>query len=208
MKTLEKGQDKIKKICDVLRNEALEPAKQQEETIIKAAEEKAAQIVQEAEQEVKRMREEARLTNEHERTVFLSSLTQASIQTKETLRQDIEHKFFSDILVESLNKKLADPEVIASLIAGIVKAIEKDGLSTELSVIIPKTVSAEEVNRFLVKEAIQKLGKGPIAIGNFGGGVQVKLVDKKITLDITDKALVDYLKGFLRKGYRELVFVK
>ena len=50
MKSLEKGEEKIQKICDVLRRETLEPAQLEAEGVIEQAKEKAAGIVREAEQ--------------------------------------------------------------------------------------------------------------------------------------------------------------
>ena len=49
MKTLDKGPDKVRQICNVLRNEALEPAKIESQAIIDAANAEAERIIKEAE---------------------------------------------------------------------------------------------------------------------------------------------------------------
>ena len=48
MKGLETGKDKIQKICDALRKETLEPAKQEAREIVENAHLKADEILQEA----------------------------------------------------------------------------------------------------------------------------------------------------------------
>ena len=45
MKGIDAGKDKVKKICDVLRKETLEPARKEAEEIIQQAEAKAAEIL-------------------------------------------------------------------------------------------------------------------------------------------------------------------
>ena len=65
---------------------------------------------------------------EQERNVFYSALQQAAKQMVEGLRQEIEHKFFNAELHHILEKQLADPKIVANLVNGIVKAIEKEGL--------------------------------------------------------------------------------
>ena len=48
MKELETGKNKIQKICDVLRNETLDPAKQEAREIIENAHIQAAKIIEDA----------------------------------------------------------------------------------------------------------------------------------------------------------------
>ena len=71
---------------------------------------------------------------------------------------------------------------------------------------IPQKVSAQEVNALLLTHVAQKLKDHPIEVGNFSGGVQVKLVGKKMTLDLTDQALKELLANFARKDFRQTIF--
>src|SRR5688572_23591768 len=207
MKTLDTGPDKIKKICDILKRETLEPAKQEADKIVKEAQERAERMIEEAEKQAQKLIEDTRVMMEQERNVFLSSLTQASKQSVEALKQIIEQKLFNETIEETITKHTSDPKIIANLINAIVKAVEKEGLSTEISAIIPKTVSAEEVNRHLTKEVLAKLEKHSVVLGPITGGAQVKLIDKQLTLDITDKVLSDFLKHYVRKDFRKLIFI-
>lgn len=206
MKSLEKGQDKIQKICDKLRKETIEPAKVDAKNIIEEAKKEAEKLVAEAEQHVQMLIKQARGQIEQERNVFHSSLQQAAKQALEALRQEIEQKFFNEELQAILEKELANPTLIADLINGLVTAIEKEGISTDLSVSIPRHVSAEDVSHLLLEGVRKKLKNKPMEVGHFAGGVQVKLHGKKMTIDFTDQSLKELLANYARKDFRQMIF--
>ncbi len=206
MRSLEKGQDKIQKICDKLRRETLEPAKEDAQEILADARKKAENIKVEAEHHAEHLIKQARGQIEQERNVFYSSLQQAAKQTVEGLRQEIEHKLFNEELQSLLEKHLADPKVVAELINGIVKAIEKEGLATDLTAVIPRLVSAEEINLLLLEGIRKRLQGKPLEVGSFAGGAQVKLHGKKMTLDLSDQAIKEMLANYMRKDFRKLIF--
>lgn len=206
MRSLEKGQDKIQKICDKLRHETLEPAEKEAQRIVEEAEKKAEATQAEAERHVDQLIKQARGQIEQERNVFHSALQQAAKQTVEGLRQEIEHKLFNEELQQILDKQMADPRVIAELISGIVKAIEKEGLTTDLTAVIPRVVLPDDVNALLVESVRKRLKGKPLEIGSFAGGAQVKLIGKKMTIDLTDQAIKELLANYIRKDFRKLIF--
>jgi len=206
MKSLEKGEEKIQKICDVLRRETLEPAQLEAEGVIEQAKEKAAGIVREAEQNAEKIVEDARKSIEQERNVFHSSLEQAATQSLESLRQSIEHKLFNSEIESEIKQKSSDPNVIARLIDSIIKAIDEEGVSVDLSAVIPQVVSADEVNRLLGEKVLKRLKEQSVVVGHFDGGAQIKIHDKKMTIDITDSAIKELLSSYVRKDFRELLF--
>ncbi len=206
MKTLERGQDKIQRICDKIRHETLEPAKQEAQAVIAAAKKKAEHLVAEAEHQAEQLIQHARAQIEQDRHVFLSSLEQAAKQTLGSLRQDIEQRFFNEGLQDLLAKQLASPQLIANLINGIVKALKRDGIEADLKAIIPHSVSPTDISSLLLDEVCKKLKDKPLEIGGFAGGAQVKLQDKKMTIDLTDQALKELLANYMRKDFRQLIF--
>jgi V/A-type H+/Na+-transporting ATPase subunit E len=201
MKTLEKGQDKIQKICDKIRRDTIEPAKQEAHTIIEEAQRKAEEILREAERQKEQLGIQAKAQIEQERKVFHSSLQQAAKQTIESLRQEIEQKFFNEELQTLLEKPLSDPKLLADLLNGIVKAIDKEGLSTDISI-----VSADDVTPLLLDGIRKRLKEKSVEVGHFSGGVQVKLIGKKMTLDVSDQALKELISNYVRKDFRQLLF--
>jgi V/A-type H+-transporting ATPase subunit E len=206
MKTLEKGQDKIQKICDKIRRETLEPAKEEAESIIVAAKKKAEEIVKEAEHHAEQLIKQAKVKIEQERTIFHSSLQQAAKQMLESLRQQIEVSFFNEELQSVLAKNLSHPQLIADLINSLVKAVEKEGIRTDFSAVIPRSVSPDDVTDLLLDSIKKRLQAAPLEIGHFAGGAQVKLVGRKMTLDLTDQALKELLANYVRKDFRQIVF--
>ena len=167
MKTLDKGQDKIKQISEQLRHEVLEPAKEEAKKVIAEAHERAAGIVANAHKEAEAIVEEGRKAVEQERNVFHSSLAQAGRQGMEALRQNIEHHLFSDQLHTAFTTETNNPKVIASLIDAIVKAIEKEGISADLVAYVSKTVSPKEVNQHLLAGTLKKLKGEGVELGGF-----------------------------------------
>lgn len=208
MKTLEEGQQKIKKISDKLRYDVLQPAQEEAQKIIDEGKRKADELIVKAEEEIEKKREAGRLAIEQERNVFMSSLEQASKQSLEALRQDIEKKFFNEHLQKLLEQELTDPQVISKLINAMVESLKQDGLDANLEVLIPKTVNPKEVNQLLVGDFLQKLNGQSVLLGEFTGGVRLKVVDKQMTLEISDTAIKDMLVNYIRKDFRKLVFGK
>jgi V/A-type H+/Na+-transporting ATPase subunit E len=203
---MKQHQDKIKEICTVLRQETLEPAKLEAQEILHAANERAREIVEEAEREAQKQLESARKAIEQERMVFQTALEQAANQALEAIRQRLETSLFNPELSRILDAETARPDVIARLINAIVKAIESEGISTDVSALVPKAVSVEEVNRLLLEGILEKLKEKSAVIGNFSGGVKVQLHDKKLTIDVTNEALKELLTTYIRKDFRKLFF--
>ncbi len=205
-KTLEKGESRIQKICDALRQETLEPAKEEARQLIESAKLNAAEIVKEAENNSRKLLENSKKKIEQERNVFQSSMEQAAKQSIEELRQNIEKKLFQPELERILSQELTKPNVIAQLISTMVKAIEKDGISADFSAIIAQTATPQEINALVGKGIVDKLKEKSVVVGQFPGGAQLKLHDKKMTIDITDTALRELFSRYLGKEFRKLLF--
>lgn len=207
MKTLEKGQEKIKKICDLLREESLEPAKREGERIVDEAQRQAQSLIAQAEQEAGRIVAEARKEMEQEKNAFEASLLLSSKQALESLREEIEKKFFNEHLPSVISKNAADPKVVAELLSAIVQALKKDGLAAELNAIVPNSIQPRQVNELLLADVLNTLKDKSVQIGNFGGGVQLKIDKKNLTIDVSDRALKELLSTYLvRKDFRKMIF--
>ena len=207
MKTNEQAQDKIKRICSALRDETLEPAQKEAESIIRDAREQAEKIIAEANKAAEKLASSAKLEIEREKNVFHSSLQQASKQSVEALRQEIENKFFNKNLYELIKKNGADPQLIANLINAIAKSIEKDGLRANLTALIPEVISAKQVNELLLQDVLKVLQNQTVDLGDFAAGAQMKLDKESITIDISEHAIKELLASHVvRKDFRKMVF--
>jgi V/A-type H+-transporting ATPase subunit E len=207
MKTLEKGREKIKSICEALREETLEPAKKEAQRIIDEAHKLAESILAEAQRKAEQLQESARGVIAQEQNAFDSSLQQAAKQSVEALRQSIEAKFFNENLRDIIDQTSTDPKLVAKLIDAIVVALNKEGVKADLTALVPNTVSASEVASFLIKDTLNSLGDGGLLAGEFAGGAKVKLNNKRLTIDLSDEALKELLSGYIvRRDFRKLVF--
>ncbi|MBI2743483.1 MAG: V-type ATP synthase subunit E [Chlamydiales bacterium] len=206
MKGIESGKEKVKKICDALRKETLEPALLEAEEIVLRAREEAEKIIAHAKKQASLLLDEGKEKLVREQATFQSALNQASKQTLQFLRQTIEEKLFNRELSHQLSKPLQNPQVLANLISAVIKAIEKEGKETDLSAFIASSIPAKEVNALLAKEILERLKEKSVLISQIGGGVEVKLKKENITLDLSDTALYELIAGYIRKDFRETFF--
>ena len=70
------------------------------------------------------------------------------------------------------------------------------------------TLAARQVNELLLEEIKNRLLDSSVQIGDFNGGVKVQLVDMKITLDISDEAIIYLIADYIHSDFRELLFNK
>lgn len=206
MKGLDTGKDKIQKICDTLRKETLEPAKQEAREIVENAHMQAAEIVKEAKQKASHMMQIAEKEMEEKKRVFQSSLNLACRQGIDFLKGRIEKEIFNTELAQMVKKEMADPKLIANLLNHLVKTLEEQGVEEELTVAIPKSISPRSINELLAARVLDKLQNRSVTIGDFEGGVQIQMKDRKITIDISDTVVRELIAQYIRRDFRDLLF--
>jgi len=206
MEEVETGSERVKKICDALRRDTLEPAKRQAEEIVLQAKKEAEGLLEEAKRDIEALRKEAREEIERQKNVFHSSLYQSCKQALETLKQSIEEKFLNHELMHLLQQPLQIPEVLAQLVQAVIQAVEKEGTQADLSVYIPAAIPARAVNERLGKALLDRLKEKSVLLSPIGGGIALKLHEQHITIDISDVALKELVAGYIRKDFRELFF--
>lgn len=208
MKGLETGKDKVKKICDVLKRETLEPAKHQADEIIESAKRHADEILADAHKEAKKMVDDAHVEIEKQKSIFQASLAQACRQTLEALKEKIEHKLFDPELSKLIAKPMQDPKLMAQLINAIIHALEKEGTKSDLSVVVSSAISAKAINELLASEVVQRLKEKGVLISSIGGGIEVRLLNNNITIDLSNETIKELVATYIRKDFREYLFGK
>lgn len=207
MKVLKSASDKIQEICDVIREESLEPAKQEAARLIEEAEIEARRIKHEAEKEAEKALSEAQASIRQERNVFESSLRQAARQATEALRQAITENLFNREMGRIVENGSSGSDVVSKLVDAIVSALKKEGIEAPLSAYIGKALSPQDVNKALLSDVLKSLSGQSVKVGNFKGGAAVKVEGKSLTIDITDSALKELFAQYLKKPeFRELIF--
>lgn len=200
------AQDKLKQICDALREETLKPAEEEAGSIVHNAREQAKRIVEEAKEEAQRIIRSAEETADQTLKKGEAALVQAGKRSLENLKQAVETKIFRESLGEWLDHVATDPEVSAKLVQALVQAVDAQGISGNLSAYIGKHVSARAVNEALGKEITSKLKEKGVSVGNFSGGAQLKVEERNWVLDMSSEVLLDLLTRFLQKDFREMIF--
>lgn len=208
MKGLETGKDKVKKICDVLKRETLEPAQLEAQEIIDTARRRVDEMIAEAHRKIEEMHEIAHLEIQQQKAVFEASLSQACRQTLEAFREKIEQKLFNRELSRLITEPLQEPKVIAKLIEVVIQAIKREGIESDLSAAISSAVPAQEVNALLSREILEQLKEKSVLLSSLGGGVEIKVVDENMTIDLSDNAFKELIARYIRKDFRELLFGK
>lgn len=206
LKEIETGKEKVRKICDVLRRETLEPARLEAAELIRLAKLQAEEIINNAKASSEKIHAEAMASLEKQKSVFAASLHQAGKQALEALRNEIEGKLFNPALSGILARPLQDSKVVLDLIKAVLSAIEKEGLDTDFDVSVPASVSVKEINAAVLGQVGEKLRSGSVVAGSMKGGVEVKLFKENITIDLTDEAVKEWLSKYIRRDFRKILF--
>ncbi len=203
---MQPGKEKIKKICDTLREETIEPAKQEAKEILENAHLQAKSIIDEAKKKSEDILKKNREQLEKEKQVFLSALILASKQSLAALKQMIDEKLFSETLSNVLVEKTSQKEVVEKLLEAVVEAIKKEGIEGDISAYIPKKLSSEEIAKSLMKSVLERLKDKQVCVADIAGGVKVALKDQKVTLDISDEAIKELVAKYIHRDFRQMLF--
>lgn len=206
MKYKETGKEKVQQICDLLKKETLEPAHEEAKKIIKQAQAHADQIIEGAKSESDQIFKAMKADMEKEKRVFDAAMNLACKQAITSLKQEIEHRIFNEALLTEVRGAASKPELIAQIIQSICEGIAKEGIEGRLQAFVPNTTSPKDIASQLASQIVEKIGKEGISLGDFAGGAQVKIVEKNLILDMSDKALRKFLADFIREDLRELIF--
>lgn len=202
---LESGTDKVKEICEILRNETIQPAKDEALRIIADANAEAEAIVAKANEDADDIMNNLKRDLEKMQSVANASIELAIKQGIAKLRQLV-MDMFNDELHALADEKMKDTEVMVKLVDALVVSIEKEGIKSDLEAVIGKDVSKEDLIGKLASNVREKLEKGGVELGQFHAGVVIKMVDKRMAIEMTDKAVVELISTYISDELREKLF--
>lgn len=206
MKGLETGKEKIQKLCDALKKETLEPAKQEAREIVENAHLQAEEIVRKAKEKAEEFLHKAKSEMEEKSKIFHASLQLAARQGLELLKQKIEEQLFDQQLSELVLKEMSDPKVIAHLIDAFMKIMQEKGVEEDFVAVIPKNISPRSINALLGQQLLDRLQGQTVMVGDFAGGAKIELKGRKITIDISDAAVRELIAQYIRRDFREMIY--
>ncbi|HSX14135.1 MAG TPA: hypothetical protein VLE96_06935 [Chlamydiales bacterium] len=206
MKGLETGKEKIQRICDAIRTETLEPAKQEAGELIENAHLQAEEILKKAEKKAEDLIKNAKEQIAEKEKVFQSSLQLASRQGVEVLKQKIETKLFDQTLSELVTKEMSESKFIAHIIESFMKAMVEKGIDEDFVAVIPKDVPPRTINSLLTKEILEKLQGKSVIVGDFDGGAKIQMKGKHLTIDISDSTVKELIARYIHRDFREMIY--
>lgn len=206
MKIAVSSEEKIKHLCDVLKVEALAPAKLEAAQILKDAKSEAARLISQAQSEAAEIEHRAREAMHREKEVAESALQQAVSLALTKLRSEIEEKLLVAPLKSALSSALSSPEIVASALESIFKVIASEGVEGQIEATIGEKVDLEALGDLLSLEALKSLGEGVALSSGKKSGLQVKLCDAEITYELNEEILTEMLMRWLRPDFRKRFF--
>ncbi len=192
------------------RDEFIAEAEREGERIVKEAREKAAAIVEEA------RRETARLKASGEDALRVA-MRDTVLRMRETLRKRLESQV--RLLV---TKQLVDEEFLRQLIIEVARRARKESGADQaesLELLLPAEAIGVEELRHKPDEVDDKLSqfakqiasatwREGVSIGTIesgGHGIRVRLKDKELEVDLSDRAIADLLLEHLQPRFRTVM---
>ena len=152
------------------------------------------------------LKKEAGQEIEEKRRILHSSLQLACRQAVEMLKQKVEKELFNPELSTLVERETANPQLIAHIVQGFVRSLETQGIEEDFEVCIPKDVSPRTINALLGANILKRLKENSVKLGDFHAGVQIKMKDRKITIDLSDAAIKEMIGQYVRRDFRDLLF--
>jgi len=199
---LEKSDNKVKEISDILYKETILPAKEESERIINDAKEAAAKIIHKAQEEAQQLLERNREQMADEKKVHESSIDLAIKQAVATLKGEI-MSIFNNELMTSLKETMDDQNNCQNVLDALLEGIKKDGVSSDLKLSVSKKVNFDDLANMIISRVEKRLEKGDMPVSS---GVALLIKDKKLTLKITDQTCNELLADKLPEILRARVF--
>ena len=189
----------VQNLVDRIRDQGILAANEKAAKIIRDAEAKSAKMLADAKREVEQLREKNRIEIEANNTAALEALKLSARDAMLQLKAKVSSEFevFVQRLVTSATR---DEQFIKSIVLVLAGHVEKDLIGDkEIQILISETILTDQRNEKLgehTKKIIlglssEMLRKGVelIPSSDIEGGASVRLVNDKLEIDLSDKAI-------------------
>lgn len=201
------GKQKVQKICDEIRKNTLEPALHEAHEIEIHAKKRAEDILLEAERKKEKILADVEQEIAKKQNIFENVLESAKKQVVESIKQHITDALFTDQLQQVIEAISSQEEVVADLIDKLVSHLREQGFQGAISPFIPEKADSEKVAGLVAKKSLKSL-EAPISLDSLAGGVQLRLADKGLTLDLSSDTILELIASFVRSEFRGILFKK
>nr|MBS0019530.1 hypothetical protein [Gammaproteobacteria bacterium] len=203
-----------------LRDEGVAEGREEAKRIVAEAEARARWMIEQAEQEADTLRSEGRRAALRFKQAAEESLRTAARDTILSLKSTLSQRFSREI-ERLVSERLKDEELLARLIIEIAGRLRSEvEAQNGLHVLLPSDVvgieelrqKPEELQQGALTDFVLAITGDILREGvTFGvsddreGGIQVRLQDSGITLDLTDRAIAQLLLQYLQPRFRALL---
>lgn len=202
-----------------LRDEGVSAGRSEAETIVRDAQAQAKKILDKAQREARERLEAAHKEADAYRAAGAEALRTAMRDTVLDMKAALMEKFTSDVR-RLVAHHLEDPELIRRMILEVAGRARESAAPQEgeqVEVLLPeKIVGVEDLRRnpaelrkgrltgvvFGLTGDMLRDGVTLYASDEAQGGIRIHMVDKDITLDLTEEAVADFLLQHLQPRFR------
>lgn len=206
MRLLETGNEKVKKICEVLKKETLEPARLQAEEILELARKEADRLIKQAQDKSHQLVKETEERIKKQEEVFKASVNIAFKQVIGKLKSEIETKLFHPALLEVVRHHLSSSATISDSIKVIIDGLAKSGLDADAKIILSKKYSSQQLAEVIAAAGVENWKNKIYSLGDFGSGLQIRLDRMHMIIDLTDGAVEQMLLEFASDNLKKIIF--
>lgn len=199
MKDLFNQDDKIKKICEQIKKETLEPALKEKEELEHQAQRLYDQKIKEGENKKQEIIDSAQKEIDKRLNMFQKALDMAKQQAFDFLKQELEKGFFKESVIPKVKETTQKEDVLKKLIEAAVKNIG----DSDFELLVPSSIDLKKLFSLFNADFIEKVRSKTIQLDQIGGGCQLKLKDEHLTIDLSDKAIFDLIARFLRGEFHQ-----
>lgn len=210
----------VQALIDRLREQGVEPGRQEAKRIVSDAQQRAAEIMAQAAADAEQLRRQAQTDIAREREAATDALKMAARDMVLAVKEDMAVRFASEVR-RLVRVELEDPDFLKRLILDIAgKATADLDQQTEMEVLLPTRVIGVDELRANPEEAShgrlslyvlglsQEVLRQGIALRpdpNGTAGIRLQLTDDDVVIDLTDDTVATLLLRHLLPRFRALL---
>ncbi|NBU62223.1 MAG: hypothetical protein EBS28_00290 [Chlamydiae bacterium] len=207
MKYANNTSETIQRILQAIKEEALEPSKTEAEETIASANAESEQILYEANARAESIVAEATKKASDQIKAAKVEIDLALKQAKLQLKNDLTQNLFKKELKESLSKEMHKTQIVARAVNIVLESLEKDGLYSKFSLVVPDGVFEKELTQHLAQNVIEKIEKfGELKFDSVFGGVILKIQEKNMVVELTENQVEQVLDRFVSDSLKAFVY--
>lgn len=197
---------KIQQLTETIYNEGVQKGRDEAESILKAAKEKAAVIEKEAQKKAEKKLAEAEEKADELKKQVDSEIKMTLNQAVSAMKQEITSLVTMKVIQPSVKELFSDKDYLKQLISLVVKGwMEKE--SFDVKVILPEQ-ERNQLEGFFKNNLAAEMNKGlNVSFAqNMKSGFKIGPSDGSYLISFTDEDFTNFLKAYLRPKTSQLLF--